>query len=68
MWTTILSAVLPLALNLIGRWIAHQDKESEAVKAYYAFIEAMGKQPAKSARLRRSLEGQRARLEKQLGS
>lgn len=68
MWGKILLAFVPVALTLIGKYMDHKDKEDNAVKAYYRFLEALQAKPSESARLRKSISDQKQRILEKINS
>lgn len=62
---SIVNALLPLALQIIGLWFEKNKDKKEARAAFLAFVEKMQATSGSSARLRSSYQSQIERLKKQ---
>lgn len=62
MVSTIVSALLPLALKLIGYFVEKQAKKGEAKIAWLKFLDSIESSLGDSARLRSSYQAQRDRI------
>lgn len=61
---TIISALLPLALQIISMFLKQNSDKKEARDAFLIFIEKMQNNSSESARLRSSYKAQIERLKK----
>lgn len=63
---SLVSAVMPLVLKLIGFWLDKKKVDAEMTKSYYNFLEQLDKKGLAKVSNLMGVEKERARLEEEL--
>jgi hypothetical protein len=63
---TVLTAILPIAVKLIGNWLDMKSEDVELKKKFYDFVSTLENSMMTPARLRNSAARQRKRLDDML--
>lgn len=63
MWTSIITALLPIALKILNSYFEKNETDTQARFAYLKFLEAMQKGQSTPAKAKNSYDAQIQRLE-----